>query len=247
MENSHQLKRWLRNTVHKQGEVVIGIGVDPQVGMGQRALLVRDAEGNVMWDCVPLLDDALLNLVQALDGLQVIAVSHPHFHTSMVDWAHPFDCVIFIHARNRNWVPRPDRSIQFWEGETKEIGRHMTLIHCGGYFPGSSVLHHDFDGGKLFTGDTFYVNPDLQSITMMYAFPNYIPVSAATVRHVVGAVERFECRRLYGQWWDAVIQEDGRDVIRRSAERYIAAIKGKYDSQLETNPHAASIPSRRGL
>ncbi|MBV8099989.1 MAG: MBL fold metallo-hydrolase [Verrucomicrobia bacterium] len=223
------LKRWSRNTVHSQGAGVIGIGVDPKIGIGQRALLVRGAEGNVLWDCVPLLDDGIAEFIHALGGLRAIAVSHPHFHTSMVDWAHSFGCSVYIHSANRPWVMRPDASIRFWDGETMEFMRGMTLIHCGGHFPGSAVLHHNRDGGEIFTGDTLYVNPDHHSVTMMFPFPNHIPVSAAKVRQIAGAVEPFEFRRLYGQWWDAVISDGGKEVVRHSAERYAAAIEGKYD------------------
>jgi len=105
----------------------------------------------------------------------------------------------------------------------------MTLIRCGGHFPGSAVLHHNRDGGEIFTGDTLYVNPDHQSVTVMFSFPNYIPVSAANVRQVAGAVEPFEFRRLYGQWWDAVIRDGGKEIVRRSAARYTAALEGKYN------------------
>jgi glyoxylase-like metal-dependent hydrolase (beta-lactamase superfamily II) len=208
---------------------VIGIGVDPQVGIGQRALLIRGAEGNVLWDCIPLLDDGLVELIHALGGLCAIAVSHPHFHTCMVDWAHTFGCPVYIHADNRQWVMRPDAPIRFWEGETMELGGGMTLVRCGGHFPGSAVLHHDRDGGEIFTGDTFYVNPDRRTVGMMYSFPNYVPVSGAAARRASRAVESLEFRRIYGQWWDAVIAEGGKDCIRRSAERYMAAIEGRYD------------------
>jgi glyoxylase-like metal-dependent hydrolase (beta-lactamase superfamily II) len=231
---THQwLKRWHRNTVHIQGERVIGIGVDPQVGIGQRALLIRGKDGNVLWDCVALLDDGVAELIKAAGSLRAIAVSHPHFHNSMVDWAHVFGCPVYIHSANRPWVMRPDPSIRFWDGGRMELAPGMTLIHCGGHFPGSSVLHHDRDGGELFTGDTLYVNPDHRSVTVMYSFPNYVPVSAAEVRRVGDAVEPFEFRRLYGQWWDAVIRDDGKAVVRRSAERYVAVIEGKYDEQPE--------------
>jgi glyoxylase-like metal-dependent hydrolase (beta-lactamase superfamily II) len=124
---------------------------------------------------------------------------------------------------------RPDRSIRFWEGEALELGGGMTLVRCGGHFPGSAVLHHDRDGGEIFTGDTFHVNTDRRTVGMMYSFPNYVPVSTTTVRRVSRAIESFEFRRIYGQWWDAVITEGGKDSIRRSAERYAAAIERRYD------------------
>ena len=223
------LRRWYRNTIHQQGPGVIGIGVEPQVGIGQRALLIRGTAANVLWDCVPLLDDGLAELIKALGGLRAVAISHPHFHTSMVDWAHAFDCPVYIHAANRRWVMRPDESIKFWDGETIKLGTDMTLVRCGGHFPGSAILHHSRDGGEIFTGDTFHVNPDHRSVGVMYSFPNYIPVSAAKVRQVAAAVEPYEFRRVYGQWWDAVIPDKGKDVIRHSAERYAAAVEGKYD------------------
>ena len=222
-----QLKRAHRNTVHAQGPGVIGIGVEPQVGIGQRALLVQAADGNLLWDCIPLLDDALAGLIHALGGLRVIAVSHPHFHTAMVDWARSFGCQVYIHIDHREWVMRPDPTIRFWEGEKLDLGGGMTLIRCGGHFPGSAVLHYNRDGGEIFTGDTFHVNPDRRTVGMMYSFPNYVPLSAAAVRPAWSALESFEIQRIYGQWWDAVIQAQGKDCIRRSVERYVGAIEAQ--------------------
>ena len=39
---------------------LVGIGVEPAFAIGQRALLVRTPHGNVLWDCVSLLDDQLV-------------------------------------------------------------------------------------------------------------------------------------------------------------------------------------------
>ena len=36
---------------------LVGIGVEPSFAIGQRALLVRTPHGNVMWDCISLLDE----------------------------------------------------------------------------------------------------------------------------------------------------------------------------------------------
>jgi glyoxylase-like metal-dependent hydrolase (beta-lactamase superfamily II) len=223
------LKRWHRNTLHSQGPGVIGIGVDPVVGIGQRALLLRGAGGNVLWDCIPLLDDSLAEMIRGLGGLRFIAISHPHFHTTMVDWARAFGCRVYIHAGNREWIMRPDACIQLWEGETLKVAEGMTLIHCGGHFPGSAILHDDRNGGAIFTGDTFHVNPDRNTVGMMYSFPNYVPVSAKTARRAATAVEPFEFQRIYGQWWGAVIGAGGKEIVRRSIERYVAAAEGRYD------------------
>src|SRR5579862_5461802 len=71
---------------HEPG--LIGIGSVPAFAIGQRALLVMTAEGNVLWDCISLLDEATIAIVKALGGLIGIAISHPHYYSSMVEWAH---------------------------------------------------------------------------------------------------------------------------------------------------------------
>jgi hypothetical protein len=225
-----RLLRTHRNTVRAEGAGVIGIGVEPQVAIGQRALLVRGAEGNVLWDCVPLLDEGLAEMIRGIGGLRAIAVSHPHFHTAMVEWAHAFGCPVYVHADNREWVMRPDPSVELWEGDSLEIGGGMTLVRCGGHFSGSAILHHARGGGEIFTGDTIFVNPDRRTVGMMYSFPNHVPLSAATIRRVAGAVEPYEFGRIYGAWWGALIDHDAKDAVRHSAERYLAAIEGRYDA-----------------
>ena len=63
----------------------------PAFAIGQRALLLRTAGGNVLWDCIAL-DAATVTLIKGLGGIKAIAISHPHFYTTMVEWARAFDC-----------------------------------------------------------------------------------------------------------------------------------------------------------
>src|SRR5262245_45046187 len=56
-----------------------GIGMDPGFAIGQRALLVPDSGGCILWDCVPLATAEAVAQVRSLGGLKAIAVSHPHF------------------------------------------------------------------------------------------------------------------------------------------------------------------------
>ena len=46
------------------------IHTHPGFGIGQRALLLRTPKGNILWDCIALLDDATEVLVRALGGLR---------------------------------------------------------------------------------------------------------------------------------------------------------------------------------
>ncbi len=209
---------------------VTGIRTAPEFAIAQHAQLIQTPAGNVLWDCVSLVDDATVGEVERRGGLAAIAISHPHFYSSMVDWSRAFGGVpILLHASNRPWVMRPDGAIQFWESETHEVLPGVTLIRCGGHFPGSSVLHWAAGAeghGALFTGDTIMVVPDRRYVSFMYSFPNLIPLDEATVRAIVAAVEPYAFARIYGSWPGRIVQQDGKQAVRVSAERYIAHLRG---------------------
>jgi PPOX class probable F420-dependent enzyme len=81
------LARDHRHLVRDEEPGLVGIGVEPAFGIGQRALLVLHPEGNVLFDCVPLLDDAGAAAIEALGGLAAICFSPPA--TSHADAATP--------------------------------------------------------------------------------------------------------------------------------------------------------------
>lgn len=141
---------------------ILGIGMAPHFGIGQRALLVRTPRGNVLWDCISLVSEALVELLNGIGGVQAVAISHPHYYTTMVDWSRAFgDLPIHLHAADREWVMRPDPCLTFWDGDTTELLPGLTLIRAGGHYPGSTVLHWAGAGpagkGALLTGDTLQV------------------------------------------------------------------------------------------
>jgi hypothetical protein len=77
----------------------------------------------------------------------------------------------------------------------------------------------------LLTGDTIQVIPDRSHVSFMYSYPNLIPLDEAAVRRIVAAVEPFTFDRIYGAWWGRVVPREARDVVQRSAERYMRAIR----------------------
>lgn len=207
-----------------------GIGACPSFAIGQRALLVQTAQGNILWDCISLIDPPTIAAVKALGGISAIAVSHPHFYAAMVEWSRAFDAPIYLHADNQPYVMRPDPAINFWQGETYPLNSEITLIRCGGHFSGSMVLHWagGAEGqGLLLTGDTIMVVQDRRYVSFMYSYPNLIPLPAAAVRRIVSAVEPYPFERLYGGWWDKIVSSEAKAVVIRSAERYIRVIEGK--------------------
>jgi glyoxylase-like metal-dependent hydrolase (beta-lactamase superfamily II) len=224
------LRQGHHNTFTELAPGITAIRTAPEFAIAQHAQLIQTPAGNVLWDCISLIDDATVSELRRRGGLAAIAISHPHFYTSMVEWSRAFGGVpIHLHASNRQWVMRPDDAIRYWDGETHEILPGVTLIRCGGHFPGSTVLHWaaGADGqGALFTGDTIMVVPDRRYVSFMYSFPNLIPLDEATVRSIVAAVEPYAFARIFGSWPGRIVQQDGRQAVRTSAERYIAHLRG---------------------
>jgi glyoxylase-like metal-dependent hydrolase (beta-lactamase superfamily II) len=201
------------------------IKTTPEFAIGQNPYLIQTPQGNVLWETNSLIDPATVAAIHAKGGLTAIAISHPHFYDSMVEWSYAFDNVpIYLHASNREWVMRPDPVIQFWEGETFKLNDSITLIRCGGHFPGSSVLHWNEGQGMLLTGDTIYAVQDRRYVTFMYSYPNMIPLPPSKVRAIVAAVEPFAFDQLYSSWIARVVPHDAKAAVIRSAERYIAHI-----------------------
>jgi len=219
---------------HEPG--LIGIGTVPAFAIGQRALLLRTDTGNVLWDCISLVDAATVALVKGLGGLAGIAISHPHYYASMVEWAHAFDVPIHLHAGDRQWVMRPDPAIEFWDGDALALARGVTLIRCGGHFAGGTVLHWAQGGdgrGALLCGDIVQVIPDRNFVSFMRSYPNLIPLSAPAVERIGDLLEPYAFDVIHGAWFDRTIARNGNAIVRRSIARYVAAVRGDGSADLK--------------
>ena len=219
-----------KNVIREEEPGLVGIGVEPKFAIGQRALLIQTPGGNVLWDCISLIDEATIEAVRARGGISAIAISHPHYYASMLAWSHAFGGVpIYLHAADREWVQRPDPALVFWQEETRPLGDGLTLVRCGGHFPGGTVLHWG-DGaqgrGALLSGDIIHVVADRRFVSFMYSYPNFIPLPAAAVRGITRAVAPFGYERLYGAWFGSVVSQEAQAAVARSAERYLRAISG---------------------
>jgi hypothetical protein len=227
-----ELRESHRNEVRDE-EDLTGVGVEPYLAIGQRALLVPMAVTNLLWDCVHLLDDVAAAEIERRGGLAGVAISHPHYYTGMVEWAHRFDCPIYIHADDAEWILRPDPAIELWEGKTRELGDGLTLICGGGHFAGGAMLHWASGAGgagALLSGDIVQVIPDRNHVGFMYSYPNLIPLPVAAVQHIAAALEPFPFDHIYGAWWGRLVRRDGKGIVKRSAERYARAIRGELPS-----------------
>jgi RNA polymerase subunit RPABC4/transcription elongation factor Spt4 len=207
---------------------LLGVGVEPRFAIGQRALLVREPDGCVLWDCVPLLTREAAEHVRSLGGLKAIAVSHPHFYGAVVDWSEAFGGVpIYLHGDDRQWITRPHPAIVSWSGESHRLSDGIVLVRTGGHFAGASLMHWRAGAegrGALLTGDVAMVAMDRRSLSFMYSFPNYIPLNAEAVRRIDAVVAPLAFDRIYGAWWGRNIASGAKAAFAVSVERYIAAI-----------------------
>ena len=218
------------NRFEDEAPQLLGIGTDPEFAIGQRALLLQSPGGNLLWDCITFLDDKTIAEVNARGGIRAIAISHPHYYTTMVDWAERFDAEILLHAADREWVMRKSPRIHFWEGATLSLWDGLTLINCGGHFEGGTVLHWPAASGgcrskgALLTGDIIQVVQDRRYVSFMRSYPNLIPLGPAAIHRILDAIDPHSFDQIYGAWWKTNVLSDAKAAVARSAERYLRVI-----------------------
>ena len=220
-----------RTHVRALEDDLFGITVEPKVGIGQQAHLVRTPSGTVLWDPTGYVDDDAVARVRELGDVIAITSSHPHMFGVQVEWSRRLGGVpILVTEPNMDWVARPDPAIRGWRG-THELAPGLTLIQLGGHFEGSAVIHWaQGAGGRgvLLASDTIQTNPDRATVTFMRSFPNRIPLSPAVVARIARAVQGLAFDRLYDNF-GGTIDADAAASVRRSADRYAAWAGGDND------------------
>lgn len=221
--NSHD------NSIRQLEYHLYGISIEPAFAIGQRALLIQSQEGNILWDCLPMLDESTIGFIEKLGGLQAIALSHPHFYGAAVEWSEAFGGVpIYIHAEDRQWLMRNSSNINFWEGTMFPLWEGIQIINCRGHFSGSCVLHYPkgYEGrGAIFSSDTLHVTMDRKYVSFMQSYPNLIPLSEREVTHIYKVLRDVPFDRIYGGWFDRKIFSGAKEAFEKSVSRYIQAIR----------------------
>jgi glyoxylase-like metal-dependent hydrolase (beta-lactamase superfamily II) len=217
-----------RNRFSEEGPGLCGIGTEPSFAIGQRALLVETAGGNVLWDCISYLDDATVEEISRRGGLTAIAISHPHYYGVLAEWSNAFGGVpVWIHEADREWLGRTDGRVRLWSGDRVVIEDGLTLVNCGVHFAGGAVLHWaggDDGRGALLSGDIFQVVMDRRWVSFMYSYPNFIPEAPAVVRRAVALVDDLPFDSIYGAWWGRNVRGGAKEALAASAGRYLARV-----------------------
>lgn len=207
---------------------VTGIITEPKFGIGQRAFLIETGQGNMLWETLTYLDETTVAEIERHGGVKEISLSHPHYYATMNEWSQALGNVpIRLPELDRRYVMRTGPNIDFWSGDTLEILPGLTIIRCAGHFPGAAVLHWA-DGangkGALLCGDTLQVVADQDWVSFMYSYPNTVPLDPASIRHIIDVLEPFDYDIVYGAF-GGIVRGDGKEKIRRSAERYLRHIE----------------------
>lgn len=209
----------------KDKSSLISLKLRPAFGIGNRALLVLSPSGNILWDCLPLLNEKTIRFIHALGGLQAIAISHPHYYGNMNDWAAAFQCPIYIHHLDRSWVMQKGPGIRYWEGDDFALPGDLRIVHTGGHFDGSSVLEIPWlsRGGTVLCGDTLYVARSKKHTAVMYSYPNQILLEREAFAAFEKKMSAIRFDSLIGAFEHQWLSGHAREIYDASMKKYKAA------------------------
>lgn len=199
------------------------LDINPMFAIGQRALLVLSDQGNVLWDCIPMLDEMTIGFIRAKGGLRAIAFSHPHFYSNMNEWAEVFDCPIYIHRKDESHIVTKGPNVRLWSGDEISLWDGMRLINIGGHFEGSSILHVPFLSreGSILCGDTLFLSPSKKHFSAVYSSPNRIPLPLAEIRRIKKRMEEIPFDSFYGYIKTQNLDKEVKNVLESSLARYV--------------------------
>lgn len=194
----------------------------PAFAIGQRALLVVAPGGNILW-LHSLLDEQTIEFIKSKGGLKAIAFSHPHFYSNMNEWAETFDCPIYIHERDEQWILNKGQHVTLWSGIEKDLGDGIRIINIGGHFPGSSILHVPFlsPEGVILCGDTFVISPSKNHLASMHSYPNKIPLPLAEVRRIKEQMQHLQFDTIHAWIGTQSIYSNAKEILEHSLTRYL--------------------------
>ncbi|MBB6452392.1 hypothetical protein HNQ94_000837 [Salirhabdus euzebyi] len=217
------------NNIVKEEKGLYSLTTNPTFAIGQTAYLVQHNGFNVLWDCITYMDDETISKIKNLGGIDAIAVSHPHFYSTIVEWAKIFDVPVYLHEDDRQWVIRPHENLHFWSGEEFSLKEGLTLYRLGGHFKGGSVLHWSEGNegkGSLLSGDIIQVVADQNWVSFMYSYPNLIPLPIKKVEEIAEKVKLIPFNRLYNAFHRKIFN-NANQAVQKSATRYIKALEGE--------------------
>jgi hypothetical protein len=225
------------------------IRTEPQVAIGQRAILIKTPQGNILWDCITYLDDDTTTWINSLGGLAAIVISHPHYYSTHLIWAEIFDCPVYLAWEDKGWLNRMDRlgkARTFIEGTEEEIEVHgektgVLAIKLGGHFPGSLVC---LAYGRLLVADTLVTTPSglgdwsqgpdgrkdgkpdgMISYVFMWSIPNMIPLPPREIEAMWRLLKKYEFQSTHGAFIGMEVCDGALGAKSTAKQRVLESMK----------------------
>ncbi|OJD32875.1 metallo-beta-lactamase family protein [Diplodia corticola] len=211
------------------------IWTEPKFAIGQRAILIKTPEGNVLWDLITYLDSKTIDFINSHGPLRAIVISHPHYYTTHLEWARAFNNVpVYTSVEDESWFSRADFApsasasapsfpVRRLLSQTAEdiLPGAVTAVKTGGHFPGSLVLLWK---RRLMVADTFVTVPSglyhhdrppgTTSYSFMWSIPNMIPLSPPEIHAMWKAIAPYEWESTHGAF-------RGLDIRRKDCKRAV--------------------------
>ncbi|KAI0160518.1 beta-lactamase-like protein [Xylariaceae sp. FL1272] len=214
-------------------ENIISIATTPKFAIGQRAIFIRTSKGNVLWDCITLLDSDTITKIKSLGGLSGIIISHPHYYTTHLEWASAFSCPVYLASEDSPWLAQRSPSQIFINGTATPI-LGTTVLKLGGHFPGSLVL---LSNKRLFIADTLVTTPSglgswdkdamgarrerpqgMNTFVFMWSIPNMIPLAPDELARMWRVLKEYEFSSTHGAFLGVDIEKSVPEMKRRVLE-----------------------------
>jgi hypothetical protein len=217
-----QLSATHKNKITQLKDNLFEIVIEPRFAIGQRAFLVLSKSGNILWDCVALLDTETAHFIKSKGGLKAIAFSHPHYYSNMNDWAKAFNCPIYIHKKDEMYIVDKGKNVTFWEGDKMNLLDDKSVHNIGGHFEGSSVLliPSMSKQGIILCGDTMYLSPSMKHFAFMYSYPNRIPLPISEMKRIELRLNALRFDSIYGFYGYQNVIGNAKSILKTSFERY---------------------------
>lgn len=190
--------------------------------IGQRAMLVLSASGNVLWDCIPMLDEATITFIRSKGGLKAIAFSHPHYYSNMNEWAATFNCPVYIHQNDAEHIIQKGDNIKLWQGNELALWDDIKVMLIGGHFAGSSILHVPFlsKEGTILCGDTLFLSPNKKHFSVFWSYPNRMPLPLNKMGCIKQRFDSIPFDAFYGYQKIQNLDVDVKEIFASSMQRY---------------------------
>ncbi|KAI0595575.1 beta-lactamase-like protein [Biscogniauxia sp. FL1348] len=231
--------------------IFTSIHTTPRFAIGQRAILVRTPGGNILWDCLTLLDPDTVAEIAPRGGLAAIVISHPHYYTTHLEWARAFACPVYLAAEDACWLAQRSASQQILipAGETEYdvpvaaggAPSGFAVLKLGGHFPGSGVGLY---AGRLLVADTLVTTPSgvggyygrkerppgMNSYAFMWSIPNMIPLPPAELARMWRILRRHRFRSTHGAFL-------GLDIVGASEQEMHRRVLESMQIQIRHSGH----------